>query len=116
MEAYDDVRVPYGTEGTLDTTWNAALAAGPVPEVAEYGEAIGLLAAWCRELARVHAGRLFYLANRRVQDRFQLSAPLLAWRRLKLLCRLGVLEQVEAGNRRRATTFRYKLPLGTGDA
>ncbi len=88
-----------------------ALKAGPAPEVAEYGEAVGLLAAWCRELQRVAGGRAFYLGARTVQNRFDLAAPLVAWRRLKLLCRLGVLEQVEAGDRRRATTFRYTLPL-----
>lgn len=111
MESYEAVRVPFGCEGTLDTTWKAALAAGPAPEVAEYGEALGLLATWCRELQRIAGGRAFYLGARTVQVRFALAEPMLAWRRLKLLCRLGVLEQVEAGDRRHASTFRYKLSL-----
>jgi len=112
MEADEDVRVPFGCEGTLDTTWKSALVAAPPPEAAQYDEALGLLAAWCRELQRMAGGRAFYLGARTVQGRFNLSAPLQAWRRLQLLCRLGVLEQVEAGDRRHASSFRYKLPLG----
>ena len=64
-----------------------------------------------RQSPKVAETRAFYLGSRTVQERFGLSAPLLAWRRLKLLCRLGVLEPVEAGDRRRAATFRYLLPL-----
>ncbi len=111
LTAYGDVRVPFGADGTLDIAWKAALVAAPPPEAAEYGEALGLLAAWCRELQRVAGARAFYLGARTVQERFKLAAPLLAWRRLKLLIRLGILEQVEAGDRRRAATFRYRLPL-----
>jgi hypothetical protein len=112
MEAFEDVKIPYGSPGTLDLAWAAALVAAPPPEAEEYGEECGLLAAWCRELQRsAGARRAFYLGARTVQDRFKLSAPLLAWRRLKLLCRLGIIEQVEPGGRRLAASFRYVRPM-----
>jgi len=115
MDAYQGVRVPAGSEPTLDAAWRVALEAAPVPEAAEYGEALGMLAAWCRELQRTAGSRAFYLGSRTVADRFDLAVPMLAWRRLRLLCTIGVLELVEpgrAGLRGEAAKFRYRLPLG----
>jgi Bifunctional DNA primase/polymerase, N-terminal len=111
MAAYGAVRVPFGGEPTLDAAWKAAQTAPPIPEAARFGEALGELACWCRELQKVAGARAFYLSSKTVADRFGLPEAMSGWRRLRLLCSLGVLEQVEAGDRRRASTFRYKLPL-----
>jgi hypothetical protein len=112
MVAMGCVRVPFGGEPTLDATWKAAQTAPPIPEVAPYGEAMGQLASWCRELQRATGNRAFYLSSKTVKDRFGLPEAMSGWRRLRLLCSLGVLEPVEPGDRRRAATFKYKLPLG----
>ena len=112
MAAYGTVRVPYGGEPTLDAAWKAAQTAPPIPEAAHYGEALGELACWCRELQRVVGARAFYLSSQTVADRFGLPEAMSGWRWLRLLCSLGILELVEPGDRRRAATFRYVLPLG----
>ena len=112
MAAYGAVRVPFGGEPTLDAAWNAAQTAPPIPEAQAYGETLGELACWCRELQKVAGVRAFYLSSQTVAARFGLPEAMSGWRRLRLLCQLGVLELVEAGDRRRASTFRYKLRLG----
>jgi hypothetical protein len=112
MASVARVRVPFGGEPTLDAAWRAAQTAPPIPELAQYGEALGELACWCRELQKVVGGRAFYLSSKTVTDRFGLPEAMSGWRRLRLLCQLGVIEQVDPGDRRRAATFKYKLPLG----
>jgi len=105
------VKVPLGAEGVLDAAWAAACTVPPPPEAAKYGETLGALAAWCREMQRIKGPRPFYLSARTVQTRLGLSVPMLAWNRLRFLVRLGILAEVEKGDRHRASSFRYLLPL-----
>jgi hypothetical protein len=69
------------------------------------------LVLWCREIQRLAGDKLWYLSSPMVAQQFGLPHHGLAYTRLKLLVKLGILAVPEKGNQRRANRYRYLHPL-----
>jgi hypothetical protein len=108
-DALERVRYPLG-ESVLDDAWKAALEE-PFPPEADKFDSLETkrLVAFCYHLQRLGGQSFFYLSSREVQRRSSLASPVTAWRRLKGLCRSGVLEFRKPGNfkGREANEFSY---------
>lgn len=106
LEAVECVRYPEG-EAVLESAWRRVNSV-PLPEVPGIeSDHVRRLVALCREL-QIHAGQHpFFLPARVVQRLFRLEHPMVGWRWLTGLCRLGVLQKVRSGNAARRETNLY---------
>jgi hypothetical protein len=112
MAAWTKARHPLGAD-LLEQA--AGLAdAGELPAVAANyeGEQTRKLVGMCWHLARLNGGDAFFLSSHEAAKRLGLE-PVQAWRLLDRLRKDGVVESVKAGNKRRAT--RYRWTGGTAD-
>jgi bifunctional DNA primase/polymerase-like protein len=111
-EGWGKVRYPSG-QGIMTEILERA-STGTMPAVAKHYQTdrVKLLIAVCRELAREHEGKLFYLSTRLAADVMDVI-PMQASRTLRGLEIDGVLECVEQGTytSRKASTWRYLPPL-----
>jgi len=106
LEQYDHVRYPWGTS-PVTILLERAKQTAPPPAVADYPtEGFRFLAGLCRELQREVGDKPFFLSSHQAADMLG-RHPKVVWQWLRLLCRMGVLELVQAGNRHKANEYRY---------
>lgn len=106
MAGWDRIRHPVGDD-VVRRAWIAAQAAEEVRELAGGGDArLTLLARFCRELAREPLPEAFFPSSPTVARLLGIDPPV-AWRLLRGLCALGLLEIVERGARQRAHRYRW---------
>ncbi len=109
--AWVRVRSPAGS-GSLSAAWQRAVSS-PLPPEAEQFESpqIRLLVSLCRELQREHGSAPFYLSCRDAAAALGLygSKPhVAAWRWLKMLCHVGILEPGRIGTMKDRTANEYR--------
>jgi hypothetical protein len=111
LELCDYANTPLGS-GTVDLAWELAQSE-PLPPEAEQFDSLEykLLTALCWHLQRLAGAEPFYLSTRTVQRVCGLETHTQAARRLRMLVRFEVLEEVEKGgpHTNKATRFRYVL-------
>ena len=94
---------------TVDAAFERAKGRAPLPELAEYGPRVHLLANLCRELQAATGDAPFFLAARTAGKLLECD-PTPAWRVLDLLEEEKMLECVEEGTPGRAARYRWIGP------
>jgi len=106
LNAWQNCKRPWG-ETIMSDVLTRAKMAEPPEAVAEFPTpAFRVLAGLCRELQREAGDGPFFLSTHTAAELLG-TKPMVIWRWLRLLSRLGVLELVTKGNRKRASEFRY---------
>jgi hypothetical protein len=113
MRAYDRAMKPL-EESALDDAWARANSGPLPPEALEFEEYPDLqrLIALCRQLQILAGEQPFYLSCYVVQRLFKLENHATAWKWLRTLCTLRIIEITKQGDSRRASRYRYLCPIG----
>jgi hypothetical protein len=112
--AWVRIRTPAGP-GSLAAAWQRAISVPQPPEAEQFGSAqIRLLVSLCRELQRERGDAPFYLSCRDAAAALGVHGNrphVAAWRWLRMLCHVGVLERGNIGSMkdRKANEYRYML-------
>ena len=110
IDGWKHVRKP-GNCGSLAEAANRARTAEPPPEAARFDSPeLKLLVTLCGELQKEAGEEPFFLTCRDAADLIGLTGKSdykVAWKWLRMLCALGILECTKHGNRTTANEYRW---------
>jgi len=107
LNGYRRAKYPLGSKA-IPQAWKSAQDE-PLPAEAMQFEnlKLRLLVALCRQLQILAGNKPFYLSSRVCQSLLEHESHTTAAKWLQSLCALQIIEEVEKGNTRRATRYRY---------